>query len=155
MALIALGTEFPRLPLADLEGREASPDWAKAPSLVILGHRNCKTTRETLRYVDRIHARRQVGSVFAILQDDPEGARELLAEYGFMLPVRLERDPYPVAAALGVTTVPTLFLVDVDGRVASLSEAFERTALDTFAARLGVPAPLFTSEDKAPAFKPG
>ena len=51
--------------------------------------------------------------------------------------------------------MPTLFLIGPDGTIAKVTEAFHRADLEEFAARLGVAAPLFTPEDKAPATKPG
>jgi hypothetical protein len=146
---------FPDAALPDVEGRLARLDeaWAQGPALVILGHRNCKTTRQTLPYVDRIH--RRGGRVLAVLQDDAVAARELVGELGLALPVRLEEDPYPVAAALGVETVPTLMLVEKTGAIAAVSEGFGRDALEMFAGKLGLEAPLFAPEDKAPASKPG
>lgn len=149
---------FPDFELADPEGGlgRLSEAWKGGPALLILGHRDCKTTRETLPLVDRIHARRGDGaSVLALLQDDPETARGLREQLGLRMPIRLDPDPYPVAAALDLTTVPTLFLIEPGGAIAGVSEALRRADLESFAARLGVPGPLFTAEDKVPALKPG
>jgi peroxiredoxin len=157
MAVAAAGA-FPRLSLPALAGGERPLDtaWAKGEALIVLGHRNCKTTRETLPYVDRLH-RRKGGdaTVLAVLQDDAETAATLVREQGFELPVLLEADPYPLAAALGLVTVPTLFLVRRDGRIEKAVEGFDRAEIEGFAARLGVAGSLFVPEDKAPAFKPG
>jgi hypothetical protein len=149
---------FPSAVLGDLEGaqRPIAEAWAKGPALVVVGHRNCKTTREILPLVDRIHARRGSGAgVLAVLQDDPETARELRDQIGLALPLRLEPDPYPLAAALELTTVPTLFLVAPEGTIERVSEALRRADLEAFAARLGVEGELFRAEDNVPAFKPG
>jgi peroxiredoxin len=149
---------FPDLELRDLEGapRRFAEAWARGPALIVLGHRNCKTTRETLPLVERIHARRGPGAaVLAVLQDDPETARALREKLALELPIRLEPDPYPLAAALEVTTVPTTFLVARGGEIAAVSEALRRADLEAFAARLGVEGALFTPEDKVPALKPG
>jgi hypothetical protein len=89
-----------------------------------------------------------------VLQDDAENARALVAELGIELPLRLEPDPYPLAAALSLETVPTFFLVSA-GRIEKVSEAFNRADLEEAAARLGVQGPLITPEDEAPAFRPG
>jgi hypothetical protein len=152
---MGLPASFPEAALPDLAGRVASLDtaWAEGPALVILGHRSCKTTRQTLPYLDRMH--RRGGQVLAVLQDDPEAARELLAELDLALPVRLEADPYPVATALGITTVPTLMLVEPSGTIVAASEGFRRDDIEAFAGRLGLAPPLFVAEDKAPAQKPG
>jgi peroxiredoxin len=149
---------FPDFELPDPEGGSAplSEAWSRGPALLVLGHRNCKTTRELLPLVERIHARRAPGtSVLALLQDDAETARTLREALRLTLPIRLEADPYPVAAALDVTTVPTLFLVEEGGTIAAVSEALRRADLERFALRLGVPGPLFAPEDKVPALKPG
>lgn len=157
MSVIAAGGAFPRLAVRDLDGGPwpVEQAWAAGPALLLLGHRDCKTTRQTIPYVDRIHRRKGPGATaLVVLQDDTETARALIAELAIGLPVRLEPPPYPLAAALGLETVPTLFLV-ADGRVEKVSEAFNRADLEEAAARLGVQGPLITPEDEAPAFRPG
>lgn len=148
---------FPDLSLPGLDGPPSpiSEAWRSGRALVLLGHRTCKTTRQTLPYVDRIHRRCAAPHrVLAVLQDEAEEARELRRSLGLELEIRLEPDPYPLAAALGLTTVPTLFLVEA-GRIEGVSEGFHRGELEGFAASLGVVGPLFDADDKAPALRPG
>ena len=157
MPVVASGA-FPRLTLTALAGGERSLEttWAKGEALILLGHRNCKTTRQTLPFVDRLYRRKgQDATVLAVLQDDRETASLLVREQGYELPVLLEADPYPLAAALQLVTVPTLFLVGRGGGIEKVVEAFNRAELEGLAARLGVEGPLFVPEDDAPAFKPG
>jgi hypothetical protein len=149
---------FPGTALRDLEGtrRPLSEAWSEGEALVLIGHHECKTTRETLPCLDRMHRRRGPGhAVRLVLQDDAETARGLVKELGLEVPVRLEEDPYPLAADLGLIAVPTLFLVGTDGRIARVSEGFSRADLEGFAERLGVKGPLFVPEDEAPEFRPG
>jgi hypothetical protein len=149
---------FPALALPDLDGTERplSEAWSEGEALVLIGHRNCKTTRQTLPYLDRIHRRRGPGrAVRLVLQDDPETARGLVSDLSLEVPVRLEADPYPLAAELGLVAVPTLLLVGQGGGIAQVSEGFSRADLELFAERFGVVGPLFEPEDKAPAFRPG
>ena len=148
---------YPRLALQDLSGgsQPLESTWAGGDVLILHGHRNCKTTRQTLSFVDRIHRRRARGTVLAVLQDDRETAEALVREQGLDLPVLLEADPYPLAAALALEVVPTLFLVKADGTIEKAVQAFNRAELEGFAARLGVAGPLFVPEDNAPATKPG
>jgi hypothetical protein len=147
------GSSFPPVVLPDLAGhpRKVHEDQRR---LVIFGHRDCKTTRQTLPYVDRIH-RRRAGAALAVMQDEPAVARELVGELGLSLPVLLEPPPYPVAAGIGLTAVPTLVLLDEGGRVETVSEGFSRDALEGFAAALEVERPLFAPDDRSPAFRPG
>jgi hypothetical protein len=92
---MGLRPSFPEAALPDVEGRVAPlrEAWAGGLALVILGHRNCKTTRQTLPYVDRMH--RRGARVLAVLQDDAGSARDLARELDLALPMRLEEDPYP------------------------------------------------------------
>jgi hypothetical protein len=149
---------FPDLALPGLDGKShpLSEAWSKGEALFLLGHRNCKTTREAIPYFDRIHRRAgEAHGVRLVLQDDAETAKTLVSTMNLAVPVRLEPDPYPVADSLGLVTVPTLFLVDRAGKIAHVTEAFNRAELELLAARVGVSGGLFTAADKAPAFKPG
>ena len=48
---------------------------AGGPTLVMIGHKDCKTTRQTLPFIDRIH--KDGGRAVALMQDSPEEARAL------------------------------------------------------------------------------
>ena len=150
---------FPRLSLPDLEGSERVfvTAWAHRPAIFLVGHRDCVTTRLTLPFVDRIHRRRPAdASVMAILQDDPGSARELRRDLELALPVLVEADPFPVAAELGMRSVPTVFLVGTDGTIVRTSEGFRRDDLEAMAAAVGMVGPLFTEADAGvPARRPG
>jgi hypothetical protein len=144
--------------LRDLDGRlrPVEEAWAGGEALVLVGKRDCKTSRQTIPFVERIHRRRAAGhGVVVVLQDDAETARALAADLRLETPIRLDEDPYPLVAELGLEVVPTLFLVGRDGAIVKATEAFHRADLEEYAARLGVAGPLFTPEDKAPAMKPG
>jgi|SRR5579862_2494550 hypothetical protein len=147
------GQKFPALSLRGTGG-ETEPLLGRIPRVVILGHRDCKTTRQTLPYVDRMH-RRVPGASLAVLQDEPEVARALARDLDLALPILIEPAPYKAAEALGVTAVPTLFLIGPDGLVEDVSEGFSRSHLEGFAEALSVPLPLFDPEDRSPAFRPG
>jgi hypothetical protein len=129
--------------------------WAEGEALILVGHRDCRTTRQTLPFLDRIHRRKGSGTALAVLQDDREAALGLVREQGLDLPVLLEADPYPLAAALTLEVVPTVFLVKRGGEIEKAVQGFDRAALEAFAARLSVAGPLFAPEDDVPAFRPG
>ena len=149
---------FPTHSLPDLEGvqRPLSVSWSEGPALIVIGHRDCATSRLTLPFVDRLHQRRPEGaSVVAVLQDEPAAARELVADLGLTMPVLLEPDPYPLAAELGLRAAPTLMLVGRDGLIARAAEGFSRDDLEAFSRALGVVGPLFSPDDTAPPRRPG
>jgi hypothetical protein len=151
------GRLFPNVLLPGLDGAprriiEAAGSW----TLVAVGHSDCGTTRLVLPYLKRMHARRGPGTaVVLVLQDSAAAARELVSEQRPEIPVLLEPDPYPLSGELGLTAVPTLILVRPDRVVESVSEGFQRAAIEGLALRMGVPAPLFAPGDGAPAWRPG
>ena len=150
---------FPHLSLPDLEGSERAfvTAWAQRPAIFLIGHRDCVTTRMTLPFVDRIHRRRPPETaVIAILQDDAESARELRRDLDLDLPMRLEADPYPLAAEMELRSVPTVMLVGKDGRIVRTCEGFKRDELEAMAREIGMAGPLFTEADAGvPARRPG
>ena len=125
---------------------------AGGPTLVIVGHMNCKTTRQTLPFIDRIHL--DGGRAVAMLQDSPEDAAKGLAKLGLSLPFFCEQNPYALSAAIGLEVAPTLLFIESDGTVALTSEAFRRPDIEAFAQRLGAPRPVIAN-DTMPGFKPG
>lgn len=154
---LARGAAFPTPALADVDGRAValSAAWSDGEALIAVGHSGCRTTRLTLPYIDRVHRRRAPGSrVVAVLQDLPGDALALRDELQLELPLRLEPEPYPFTAELGLSVVPTLFVVGRDGRVVAVCEAFRRAELESFAARFGA-GPLFDASDGAPDLRPG
>lgn len=145
------------LPPIELQGPDGSAVASSAmhaggPTLVVVGHMNCKTTRQTLPFIDRIH--KDGGRAMAMLQDSPEDAAAGLAKLGLALPFLCERNPYALSTAIGLVTVPTLLFVEADGTVALTSEAFRRPDIEAFAERLGAPKPVIAN-DTMPGFKPG
>ncbi len=154
MTLSAAPFPLPKSALQTADGAVVNSNvlHAGGPTLVIVGHLNCKTTRQTLPFIDRIH--KDGGRAVAMLQDSPEDAAAGLAKLGLDLPFYCERNPYALSAALGLVTVPTLLFIEPDGTVALTSEAFRRPDIEAFAQRLGAPKPVIAN-DTMPGFKPG
>jgi hypothetical protein len=149
--------EFPSLVLADPDGRTHAlrEAWQDGDALVLIGHRDCSTTLMAIPYFERIHRRRAHGTAVLVLQDDAAAARELGAELALSVPIRLEPPPYPLAFALQLEAVPTLFVVERGGRIARVAEGFDRGALEAVAGRMGIAGALFDPSDRAPPFRPG
>ncbi len=154
MALKATPFALPPTELQNPDGSAASSRamHAGGPTLVIIGHLNCKTSKQTLPFIDRIH--KDGGRAVAMLQDSPEDAAAGLAKLGLNLPFLCERSPYALSAAIDLVTVPTLLFIEADGTVALTSEAFRRPDIEAFAERLGAPKPVIAN-DTMPGFKPG
>ena len=154
MALKATPFALPQVELQNPDGTAASSSaiHTGGPTLVMIGHLNCKTSKQTLPFIDRIH--KDGGRAVAMLQDSPEDAMAGLSKLGLTLPYFCERNPYAFSTAIGIATVPTLLFIEADGTVALTSEAFRRPDIDAFAERLGAPKPVIEN-DTMPGFKPG
>lgn len=154
MALKATPFSLPAAQLLNPDGTPTSSTavWADGPTLLIIGHFNCKTSKQTFPFIDRIH--RDGGRAVAMLQDSPEDAAAGVAKFGLTLPYFCERNPYALSTAIGVVTVPSLLFIEADGTVALTSEAFRRPDIEAFAERLGAPKPVIAN-DTMPGFKPG
>lgn len=126
---------------------------AEGPVLLAFYKVTCPTCQLTLPYLDRL----QGGSfgVFAVCQDDAGRAREFAEAFEVELPQLLDEadDGYPASNAFGVTSVPSLYLVEPDRLVSWTSTGFEKRKLEALAERAG--RVMFTTEDRVPEWKPG
>jgi hypothetical protein len=154
MPLKAAPFALPDIPVLNAAGDAVAPSalHAGGRAVVIIGHHNCKTTRQTLPFIDRIH--KDGGRAVALMQDSPADAAAALAKLGLDLPYFCEPNPYAFSTAIGLFTVPTLLFVEADGTVSLTSEAFRRPDIEAFAERLGAPKPALAN-DTMPSFKPG
>jgi hypothetical protein len=151
------GRRFPDVPLWDLR---AAPHRLRLEGgeggLVVIGHGDCETSRLALLQAERLHRRRMRPlAVTAVLQDEPDEARALVDSLALTLPVLLDRDPYPLGAALELGGVPLTLVLGPAGEVREASEAFRRADFERFGDLLGVEPPLFAPGESVPALRPG
>ena len=92
--------------------------------------------------------------VVAVSQDAAAAARPWLAERGFDGELVDDSAGYPLSNEHGITTVPTLVVVEDDGRVGEVVVGWDRDATNALAARFGLSA-VSEPGDGLPAFKPG
>jgi hypothetical protein len=60
---------------------------------------------------------------------------------------------YSASNAYGITSVPSIFTIETDGKIASAVEGFNKSELEKLGRRFGV-AP-FNERDRVPALRPG
>lgn len=123
------------------------------PAVLAFFKVTCPTCQLALPYLQRICGGEL--QVYAISQDDAARTQEFQRMFGVELPVLLDPAPasYPASRAYGIQYVPSLFLVEADGRISWTAEAFDRRAYEQLARRAG--KPMFSPEDRVPAYKPG
>lgn len=100
------------------------------------------------------------GLVVGIGQDPASELERFTHEYDMGIASIEDAPPYPISAAYAVESVPTLYLVGVDGRVAESVGAWDRDGFNRVAASLAAhtgaePVLVSTPDDARPPFKPG
>ena len=157
--MLETGDPAPEFELQDAQGRK----WnlramvAKGPVVIAFFKTTCPVCQLTFPFLDRLY-RGQAGpaiSIFGISQDDPESTREFTDEFGVTFPMLFDtaESDYPASNAYGISHVPSVFLVEPDGKISWTMEGFDKKALESLGSRVGVPA--FTARDNVPAFKAG
>ena len=121
----------------------------------------CPTCELTWPYYDRI---REIGAkglrVLAVSQDGRAETAEFNGRLGVQLETLYDPSPWKASAALGLTNVPTLFLVGANGRIRETVVGFQRPRLEDLARRAAKvsgrpPARLFRIGDNIPLIVPG
>jgi peroxiredoxin len=123
---------------------------------------SCPVCQFTFPFLERLHKRYGSSDVsfLGVSQDDARSTRNFASEYGVTFPLLLDEDGYPVSNGYGLTNVPTIFLIDSDGKVKVSSMGFDRKDLEAIAGELAerrkiALTPLFRPDEVVPANKPG
>ena len=116
---IPVGTAAPAFALKDLDGKEVSlTDYRGKVVLIDFWATWCPPCLEELPHIQRIHAAyRDSGLVvLAISTDrDKDAVRPFVEKYGYTFPVLFADEK--VQAAYGVRSIPTVYLIDQQGKV--------------------------------------
>jgi peroxiredoxin len=102
----------------------------RGPVLLAFFKISCPVCQLTLPFLNGLKS-----PVLAISQDDEASTRRFLTKFGIpSLPILLDRadDGYPISNTFGITHVPTLFKVEIDGTISSVSEGFVKADLESF-----------------------
>jgi peroxiredoxin len=148
------GRPAPEFSLKDIAGKRRSlrEELKSGPVLVVFFKISCPTCQLALPFLERIAG--QVRTV-GISQDDAPATKEFLEYFGITFPVLLDPagERYQVSNAYRITNVPSLFLMEPDGRISWTLSGFHKGDLEALSARFG--AVMFRESDTVPAMKPG
>ena len=164
MTHIEGGTIAPGFSLKGLDGKNYSLHslMEKGPVVAAFFKISCPVCQFTFPFLERLYKRHGGDGVtfLGISQDDARDTKAFAKDYGVTFPMALDEKDYPVSNAYGLTSVPTIFLIDTDGSVKVSCMGFVKKDLETIASHLParrsiVPAPLFRADESVPANKPG
>ena len=164
LTTINAGNTAPGFTLKSLDGKEYSLAnlLEKGPVVAAFFKISCPVCQFTLPFIQRL-AERYAGdtaTIVSISQDDAKSTAAFNNEYGLSFPTLLDDSGYPVSNAYGLSMVPTIFLMEPDGKVKISSMGFDKADLEKIAEALSArhkiaAAPLFRTDEVVPASKPG
>jgi len=154
--LLSVGKQFPEFRLPLLAGGEATlaDIAAGGPVLLAFFKVSCPVCQLTLPFLERLHASDAL-AIYGVSQNGAEDTREFNRSFRINFPVLLDQEEadFPLSNACGISTVPTLLLVEPGGKVSSVQEGFVRREMEALGARAG--ASLFRPGDYVPEWQSG
>jgi len=164
MTHIVAGKIAPGFSLKGLDGKEYSLGTLieRGPVVAAFFKISCPVCQFTFPFLERLYKRYGSEGVtfLGVSQDDARSTKEFASQYEVTFPMVLDEKGYPVSNAYGLTSVPTILLIEPDGTVRVSSTGFDKKDLETIARELAerrriAPAALFKSDEKVPENKPG
>jgi len=127
---------------------------ADGPVLVVFFKITCPVCQLTLPYLNRVH-RAGTLPVYGISQNDDAGTREFNQEFGieFLVLLDSEDDDFPASNAYGISSVPSMFLIEPDGKIGRVIEGWNRKEMEWLGARTA--ATVIRQGDNVPEWKAG
>lgn len=154
--LLQKGARVTEFTLPRLEGGETAlrEITAKGPALLAFFKVNCPVCQLTFPFLERIHTGEKL-PVYGISQNCAEDTRDFNRHLRITLPMLLDTDAsgFAVSNAFGISSVPTLFLIEPDGTVSQVSEGWHKGDIANLGALAGVNP--FRPTDSVPEAKAG
>jgi len=165
LTTINAGQTAPSFTLKSLDGNfySLAALLEKGPVVAAFFKISCPVCQFTLPFIQRLADRfaGDAATILTISQDDAKSTASFNKEYWMKLPTLLD-DPanYAVSNAYGLSMVPTIFLIEPDGKVKVSCMGFGKADLEQIADELSTrsritAAPLFNANEVIPATKPG
>ena len=154
--MIAAGDPAPSFELKKLAGGKESLAviLKDGPALFAFFKVSCPVCQLTAPYLERLAAGNNL-QIFGVSQDDAGATEGFNQRFGVTFPTLLDQagEDYPASNAYGISAVPSLFLVEQDGRVSKAFSGFSKRDLEEVGDRAGT-AP-FRPGDNVPEWKAG
>jgi len=151
--VLAVGAAAPSFTLPDADTGEAVTDpWQGGRTVIAFFKVTCPVCKMV---APKLTALAEGGArVVAVGEDPPAALQRYAREEGQQVPTVSEASPYAVSDAYGISTVPTLYLVEPDGTVAEAVGGWDRSRWNAVAGACGAPA-ISDETDSLPVFRPG
>jgi peroxiredoxin len=155
LTLLSAGSRAPEFRLTRLEGGTAALGdlIAKGPCVLAFFKVSCPVCQLTFPFLERIHAAGL--PVYGVSQNDAEETRDFSRYYGITFPALLdtEESGFPVSDAYGISSVPTMFLVDASGTIMRVLEGWGKADIEWLGRQAGISP--FREGERVPEWKAG
>ncbi len=150
------GSQAPSFKLKSVDGSTQSLEeiLAKGPALLAFFKVGCPVCQLALPYLERLAGSSSL-QIVAISQDDEAATQGFRQRFGITFPTLLDssKEGYPASNAYGLSSVPSLFLVEKTGDIANASAGFAKRDFEGFGSRAGVRT--FRPDENVPEWKAG
>jgi peroxiredoxin len=150
------GSRAPAFRLSRLEGGEGSLAelTGQGRVLLVFFKVTCPVCQLTMPFLERLHVSGLL-AICGISQNDAADTHEFNSYFGVSFPTLLdaEDEEYPASNAYGISSVPSMFLVEADGAISRVIEGWNRMDMEALGVAAGMT--LFRAEDNVPAWKAG
>ena len=154
--MLPAGEEAPAFELKKLEGgKQSLTEILKGgPALFAFYKVSCPVCQLTAPYLERLAAGANI-QIIGVSQDDDAPTQAFNQRFGVTFPTLMDaaKDGYPASNAYGISSVPSLFLVEKDGRVSKSFNGFSKRDMEEVGERAGI-AP-FRQGENVPEWKAG
>ena len=154
--MLEAGARAPSFQLSGLRGGKKSLDeiLAEGPAVLAFYKVSCPVCQLAFPYLERL-SQGSALQIVGISQDDESSTSSFNQRFGVQFPTLLDssKEGYPASNAFGISAVPSLFLVEKDGRVSKAFSGFSKRDLEAVGERAGVKP--FRPDDNVPEWKAG
>jgi peroxiredoxin len=132
LAALEPGATFPPIDLETESGARFVPP--KAETLYAFFKTTCPTSELSWPYLERIRGLAGPAlPIFGVSQDDRASTAAFNERLGVHIETLYDPEPWAASTAVGLTNVPTFFLVGTDGRIRGTMVGFQRPRLENLA----------------------
>jgi peroxiredoxin len=127
---------------------------ARGPALLAFFKISCPVCQLTFPFLQRLHAAGTL-LIFGISQNDARDTRDFNEDFGITFPTLLDDEDknFPASNAFGISSVPTLFLIERDGTISHIVEGWRKKEMEFLATKAGTA--IFRQTDSVPEWKAG
>lgn len=154
--MLAAGQAAPEFVLKDTAGQETTLQelTGSGPAVLAFFKTGCPVCQFTAPFLERLAASENMRLV-GISQDDSPTTKGFMHRFGMTFPVLLDelRAEYPASNGFGISTVPSVFVVEQNGTVSAAFSGFSKRDLESLGQRAGIP--VFKPGENVPDFKAG